>query len=186
MKEGKYQVEQGGIWRRPQHGFTLVEMAVAMAISSVLFAAIANMLAGSQRDWNRTYQRVHGDVVRDAYTARSVFDKAVRKASVKKCVLGTGGGAVEVYYYSSPIGLTSPDRYANFYRSGNRLLVERGQLAPGTFNHASNNNPATQVVARNVSSCVFTQVGACVHMHMAMNDGKVDLPVTSTATRHNE
>jgi hypothetical protein len=160
-------------------------MAVATAISSIMFAAMANVLVGSQRDWNRTYERIHGEVVRDAYAARSIFDKAVRKSSVKKCVVGTGGSWAEVYYFSAN-GVTSPDRYANFYRTGNNLVVERGQLNPGTFNHASNNNPTTQVVAKHVSSCTFGQIGACMQMYLAMNDGRQDLPVTITAMRHNK
>jgi Tfp pilus assembly protein PilV len=166
-------------------GFTLAEMGVAMLVSSVMFLAIANILAANQKDYNRTYERVNGEVERDAQNARAVFDGVVRRSTYRKCLIGSANEYAEVYYYRTATSLAL-DGYARFYVSNGELRLERGQLAPGTFTYSLTNSPTTQVVARNVTTCTFSQEGVCVAMAMTLNDGKLDLPVVATATRHNK
>ena len=155
-----------------------------MVSSAVLLLAVVNVLADNQRSFNQTYERVHGDVVVDAYTVRHVFEQLARKASVRKCVVGTGNVSVELYYHSTTTA-ANLDRYAYFYRDGSDLKVERGEIDPATFAHVSGTS-GTQTIARNVTSVYFSQTRPCLHMHVVLNDGKQDLPVTVTAMRHNE
>jgi|GEM_PF-6407863 len=171
---------------RRRRGVTLVELCVAMLASAILLVAVVGVVASNQKDYNQTYERVHGQLVQEAYVARRVFEHTVREASVRKCIpFGTLSTSIEVYYYSS---LTAPDLdcYALFYLSeGGNLMVERGGIVPGTFDHTSS-VPSTQVLAHNVTSCYFLQSGPCISMTLLLNDGKLDLPVMVTAMRHNE
>jgi prepilin-type N-terminal cleavage/methylation domain-containing protein len=176
---------QGSIRKPCRRGFTLVELMISMLASSILLLAVVNVLASNQKQYNRTYDRVYGDVVRNAQEARAIFDVVVRGSTIRKVLIGSVNEYAEVYYYRTWTSLAL-DGYARFYTSNGELKLERGQLEPGTFTYALSNSPTTQVVARHVTSCTFSQEGVCVAMAMVLNDGKVDLPTVATATRHNE
>jgi hypothetical protein len=158
---------------------TLIELTLAMTTSSVLFLAVMNILAAGQMDFNRTYDRVTGDVVNDAYMSRRLFDRIMRKASAGYTDPNEGSDTyMEVRYYSGP-GVVTPDQFARFeYDQGNKtLLLIQGDL--GT-------HPTGLVIARNVTSCIFARSGRCVHMAMVIDDGTTHQTVAVTATRHNE
>ena len=175
-----------------RRGFTMVELSVAMVISSVMFVAVMNVLASNHKNFNQTYERVYGDVVTDAYISRLVFDEVVRQSTIRKAVVGITTGNeyyVEVYYYSlATVGTL--DRYAQFCVpiAGGNLVVRRGRLIAGTFTHTG--TETTQVLAHHVvvSPTInpFSYSGPTVSMALTLNDGKVDMPVLVTATRHNE
>ena len=180
-------MRKAGTDRRAAGGFTLVEMMIGMVASSIMVLGVVNVLASNQKEYNQTYERVNGAVVREATEARLVFDVIVRKASVRKCLIGSANEYAEVFYYASATS-TALDRYTRFYVSGTDLVAEHGQLTPGTFNHSLNNSPTTQVLAHHVTAgtCTFTQIGPTVSMALVLNDGRLDLPIVTTATRHNE
>ncbi len=164
----------------------MVELCVAMLASMIMLVAVVGVVASNQRDYNQTYERVHGQLVQEAYVARRAFEHTVRAASVRKCVpAGTLSSSIEVYYHSS-LTATDLDSYALFYVSeGGNLVVERGGIVPGTFDHTSD-APTTQTLAHNVTSCHFLQSGPCISMTLLLDDGKLDLPVMVSAMRHNE
>jgi len=175
--------------RRAGHGgFTLVEMTVTMLAAGVLFLAVGTILSGFQKSWNQSYNRVYGEVVSDGYIARRIFERYVRRATIKKCypdfTVGTAYNEVEVYYYSVP-GSSPLDRYAKFFFNDGKLKLEIGQLVPGTFDHAGSGS-TTQVVARHVTACYFTQEGICLSMYLTLDDGSTSNTITVTATRHSE
>ncbi len=176
---------EAGKDRRLRRGFTLVELTMAMVATAVMLLAVVNVIAGNHKDYNKTFERVHGDVVRNAQEARGVFDAVVRGSTYRKCLIGSVGEYAEVYYYRTATALAL-DGYARFYVNNGQLLLERGRLEPGTFNYALDNSPTTALVARHVTSCTISQEGICVSMAITLNDGKIDLPVVTTATRHNE
>lgn len=167
---------------------TLIEMMIAMALSSVILVAIAGVLANNQRGWNMMYRRVNSDVVVESEIARRVFDRIVRQATIQKCVVGTSGELIEVYYASSA-ALSSPDRYANFFWdvTNQELKVQYGQLESGTYNHASADSPTVVLLAHHVMDCKFSMSNICIRMSFRLNDGNQSpLDVNCTATRHNE
>lgn len=167
-----------------QRGFTLVELVVAMGASTVMLLAVVGVLANNQREFNQTYTRVHGEIVRDAYIARRVFEEVVRKSSTRKCLVGSTNDSVEVYYHSS--GAASElDRYAQFYFQDGNLMLERGEIDYTTLAHVSGST-STQTIAHNVTNLYFGRTGPCVRMHIFLDNGSQDLLVTVTATRHNE
>jgi hypothetical protein len=159
-------------------------MSIAMLASSIMFLAIAGVLASNHRAWNQTYERIHGPVVTDAYVVRRVFDRVVRQASASWCCPEAG------VHSSMTLGLYPADgspadppgnRYATFRLSDGNLILEEGDL-----DHTSClSTDSTQTVARHVTSCEFWRSGPCVHMSLIINDGKMQLPVALTATRHN-
>ncbi len=184
MRQGRQDVQY-------RHGFTTLELMVAMAISSVLLVGVLNVLASNQKNYNQTYERVHGSVVTEAYVARLVFDGIVRQSSIRKALIGITAENeyyVEVYYYSLATS-TALDRWAQFSvpTAGGNLIVRRGALAAGTFNHTG--SVSTQVLAHHVVHPTvnpFGYSGPCIAMALTLNDGKVDMPLMVTATRHNE
>jgi len=161
-----------------QRGLTIIELSVTMLVSSVMLLAVVSVLGSNQKSFNAMYQRVHGAIVNDAYVTRLTFDRLVRKASGDYCNPAEGVCTqIEIRYYSSP-GVTAVDRFARFtYDSGAKTLC----LTDG----AIGSNPAAQILAHNVTSCTFLRSGPCIHMALVFNDGKVDVPIAVTATRHN-
>ena len=171
--------------RRP--GFTLVEMMTAMLAGSIIVLGVVSVMASNQKEYNQTFQRVNGETVRAAQQARAVFDTIVRKSTIRSYRLGSANEYVEVFWYASPTVLAL-NRYTRFYLSGTDLVAETGQLTPGTFDHALNNNPGAQVLAHHVrpETCKFTQFGSTISMALVIDDGRLDLPLVTTATRHNQ
>ena len=166
-----------------KHGFTLIELMITMAMGTIVILAVGVALVDSHRGWNKTYNHVFGEVVTDSYVARKAFDAVVRKATLKKSLLDIDGQFVEVYYYQD-LNSTEPDRYANFYKSGDELFVDYGSLQPGTWNTQS---PSSTVrLARNVLSANFSISGSAVQMLLSLSDEEWTMMVTSSAIRHNE
>ena len=165
-------------------GFTILEMSVSILILTVAILSVTGLLANSQHAYNRMYRRVLGEVVTDAEIARRVFDNAVRKSSIQKCLIGESGEYAEVYYYAGA-GSAGPDRYERFYFSGGNLMVQKGDLEPGTFDHASGDNPSVVQLARNVTSGRFVQSGISLRMYLTLDNDEDSLSVTCSSTRHN-
>jgi hypothetical protein len=162
-------------------------MMTAMLAASIIVLGVVSVIASNQKEYNQTFERVNGATVREAQQARTVFDLIVRKSSVRSYRLGSANEYVEVFWYASPSS-AALDRYTRFYLNGTDLVAETGQLTPGTFDHALNNSPAVQVLAHHVrpETCIFTQFGATISMALVIDDGRLDLPIVTTATRHNE
>jgi hypothetical protein len=139
------------------------------------------LVADSHRGWNKTYNRVYGDVIADGYVAQKTFDAVVRKSSIKREFLGDG--EVELYYYSDIENPISLDRYARFYIADEQLLVDYGGLDEGGIPQDSS---TTVTLAHNVQAAQFTLAGTSVQMILSLDDGSQSLTVASTAVRHNE
>jgi prepilin-type N-terminal cleavage/methylation domain-containing protein len=157
-------------------GLTLIELMIAIIISSVVLLGLGFALYDSQRGWNQTYDRVYSDVVTGGHIAQRVFDVIVRKSSQRFLIDNTGDW-VEVYYYADANSL-QVDRYARFEQSRGDLCVEYG-----------NRNPRetldTQVLCGNVVSCKFQQIGRSVQMVLELDDGSRHQITTTSAVLHN-
>ena len=164
-----------------RRGFTITELMVAMTIAPIVTLCMWVLVADSHRGWNKTYNRVYGDVIADGYVAQKTFDAVVRKSSIKREFLGDG--EVEVYYYSDIENPISLDRYARFYVADERLMVDYGELDEGGIPQDSS---STVTLARNVQAAQFTLAGTSVQMILSLDDGSQSLTVASTAVRHNE
>ena len=158
-------------------GLTAIELMVAVVFLSLAILGIGMVLADSHKGWNRMYNRVYSDVVRDGHIARRVFDSIVRKSSRNHILVDTGGTWAEVRYYADSSS-TDFDRYARFYQSGEKLLIEYGTLDPVQVLW-------TQTVCSNVSSCAFSRSGKAVEMILRLDNGSESATVTTSAVAHN-
>lgn len=182
-----------------RRAFTLIELVVTMVMAVIVISGIAIAMADSQRGWNQMYDRVHGEVVTDAYVARVAFDAVCRKASTKSAIIGDGGGNtyLRIYYFSDPFNLPpepdpDPDSSATFIfdQDAKQLQVVHGTgsfvLDPSTgktyWQQASSSDPV--ILANNVTVCKFSAVGAC-KMILTIDNGKDSLTIMCSSVRHN-
>jgi prepilin-type N-terminal cleavage/methylation domain-containing protein len=162
-------------------GFTLTELAVVIAIASIVMLSMGTVLVDTQRGWNQMFNRVNNGVVNDGYAARKAFDAVVRKSSKIREELGDG--EVVLYYYNDPASSTRLDRYARFYAADTELLVVYGKL-DSEWNQYEQTSPIT--LADNVEAVSFYVNGACVQMVLRLDNGSESLIVLTSAIRHNE
>jgi len=177
-----------------RRAFTLVEVLVTALAALILIIGISAMLFYGQRGYNTMYRRVHSEVVRNAYEARSVFDAVVRKSIWRRYDPAPPapvdepyiGNQLCVYYYTDPADPAPtnnlPDRYAYFHLEGTNLILEQGPvnfaaLPPQDLDIPSLPNPdkGPMVLARNVSNAergipVFSKQGAALRMILVLDD----------------
>ena len=94
---------------RCHFGFTITELILAIAISSILILTMGVVMVDTQRGWMDSYAKVHGGAVTDAAVAKTAFDKVVRKAS-RSLYLFDADDDITVYYYDNWLTSTDPDR----------------------------------------------------------------------------
>jgi prepilin-type N-terminal cleavage/methylation domain-containing protein len=165
--------------------FTLIEMAVAMLIVSLLTFGAGTLLAGGQRNWNVLYGRVYGDPAVDGFLVQRVFDSVCRKASLRKCVLSENRDSLEVYYWDEASIAETPENYARIYLEDSEVYVEHGKLCIGSWDVDSQAESTTMRIAQQVSSLAFELKDKAVRMYLTYEDEKI-LPVISSAVRHNK
>ena len=166
-------------------GLTLIELMVAMAIASIVVLGMGAVLADAQRGYNKMYDRINSEVVQDGYVAKAVFDKIVRKSSMKSYILRPLVPSVTLYYYSDA-NQVSLDRYATFEADidSNDLTLTEGVYdeSTGTIGEVL----STRDLAGTVADCWFSVPNVCVQMHLELDNGKESLMVTCSSIRHNE
>ncbi len=158
-------------------GFTLIELIVASAIMVIVVLAIGMALVDGQRGWSIQYDRIYSDVIIDGYVARKKFGAVMRRASGERFLLDNAGSWIEVYYYADDTS-TVVDRYARFYAANDALNVEYGQLNPKA-------TLTIETVCRNVSGCVFEQVGRSAQMILTLDNGTQTNTIVMSAVTHN-
>ncbi len=161
-----------------RNGFTLTEMAAAIAVSSIVILGVAVVLVDAQRGWNDMYNRVYSDVVIDSHVARRVFDRIVRRASGQTIQVDETGNSVEVRYYQNEESI-SPDRYARLFFENGEFKVVHGLLNP-------KREASVDTVCANVSDCVFSQAGRSAQMVLTLNDGSQTIIATTSAVMHSK
>ena len=166
-----------------KRAFTLMELVITMALSMIVLLGMGVILVDNQKGWSTMYDRTYSDVVTDAYIARDVFVKVARKSSMKASAIDSDREYIQLYYYQNPAA-TIPDRYAKFYVFSGSLLVDYGDLEPGTWNTLS--VLSTMTLARNVDSVKFDVIGTSVQMVLSLNNNKEAMTTICSAVRHND
>ena len=171
-------------------GLTLIELLVSAVAAIVVILGIVSMIAYSHQGYNRLFRRMTRGVVPQAYEARLIFDRIVRK-SVGQPDGPTGRGpellsprnggydALRVYYYSDaqnlPIGVP-PDRYGWFYLNGSQLLLEQGNVGgwngrvPTSLVQTSRILVADNVSADAGDPGIFSTQGLSVRMALMLDN----------------
>ena len=171
--------------RTNRAGFTLIELMITILIASIVMLGIAGVMADAHRGYRKMYERIHGDVVTQAYTARLKFDAVCRKSS--RYHIAYAPQEVTVLLYSDNLNPgADPDRYARFYPQDNSyptaLMLDTGTYNPGT---GATTNTGTETVATNVEELKFSVDGKSVQMTLTLDDGEHGLTVTCSSVRHN-
>ena len=172
--------------KRVQHylGFTITELVLAIAVSSILVLTIGVVMLDTQRGWMDSYAKVHGGATADAMMAKAAFDKVVRKAS-RSIYHFNGLDDITVYYYDNWLNSTELDRYARFFRSEDNpdaMYIQHGELVGGEKGAIL----AEILLASNVVDLEFMPVSGGIQMKLALDDGRETTTVVSTAILHNE
>jgi hypothetical protein len=186
---------------------TLIELMITVLAVVILVVGISGILAAGHKNYNTMFERVNSDVVRNAYEARRIFDRIVRKSIIEYVEINEGRDDLTVFYYSDPNDLTLatlPDRYARFYtvKNGedNELIVVTGVLnlviTDDEWFWNKEDILNTLTVAHNVDLVEFVIDGVSVRMELLLNNENVPqntnkletlkMTVTTTAIRHNK
>lgn len=165
-------------------GFTITELILAIAVSSILVLTIGVVMVDTQRGWMDSYAKVHGGAATDATVTKTAFDKVIRKAS-RSLYHFNGLDDITVYYYDNWLTSTELDRYARFYRSADtpsEMYIQHGELEEGEKEGVL----ADVLLASNVVDLEFKPVSGGIEMKLALDDGREATTVISTAILHNE
>ena len=165
-------------------GFTIIELILAIAISSLLVLCIGVVMVDCQRGWLDSYAKVHGGAAADAKMVKTTFDKVVRKASRSIYHL-SGVDDLTVYYYDNWLSSPDLDRYARFYRSEDdpsQMYIQHGKFDKGEKGDIL----AEVLLASNVSDLEFFPVSGGIQMELLLDDGREETTLVTTALLHNE
>ena len=165
-------------------GFTITEMVLAIAVSSILVLTIGVVLVDSQRGWMDSYAKVHGGATADAMMTKTAFDKVIRKASWSRYFFD-GFDDITVLYYDNWLASTELDRYARFYLSQDNpteMYIQHGKWEDGEKEGVL----ADVLLASNVVDLEFMPVSGSIQMKLALDDGRETTTIVSTAILHNE
>ncbi|MHC5156810.1 MAG: PulJ/GspJ family protein [Planctomycetota bacterium] len=171
--------------RKEKHlGFTITELILAIAVSSILVLTIGVVMVDTQKGWMDSYAKVHGGATADAMMTKAAFDKVIRKAS-RSFYRFDALDDITVYYYNDWLASTDLDRYARFYRStddASEMYIQHGTLESGVKKDVT-----TEILlASNVADLEFKATNGGIVMKLALDDGREETTVVSTAILHNE
>lgn len=167
------------------NGFTLIEIAVVIAMVGMMTLGAGVLLANGQKSWGQLFGRVYGDQAIDGFAVQTAFDAVCRKASLRKYVLSGSGDSLELYYWDGSSTASTPENYARFYLSNEDVLVEHGTTQAGTWQPDTGAPVTTVKLAGDVDSLTFTVEGTSVQMFLSYIDETM-MPVVCSSVRHNE
>ena len=160
----------------------MVEMLMAMVVSSILVLSLGTLMVAGQRSWDQAYAAANHKMTSDAEVLMNVFGSVGRKSNRSSYVVYTRnkkkfiesepessdtevvyGDAVEFRYWDGGFeaGLLDPEAvetdYAFFYIEDSELVVDYGRVrADGTGalkkNGKKRNADRSMVLAENVSA----------------------------------
>ena len=115
---------------KSRKGLTLIELMITVLAVMVFVFGITGILAAGHTNYNTMQRRITRGVVPESYEVRSTFDRIVRK-SVQAYDISDDKNELTVYYYAGDAvtNLSAPpNRYARFFLSGDKLMLERGSV----------------------------------------------------------
>ena len=166
-----------------RRGVTLMELLVTMSIATIVMLGASVIIVDAHYGWNSMYQRIHGDVMSDAYFARMRFDTVCRKADGANVRLDADVPLIEVYCYSalndSDDPDLEPDLFVQFYLNETELVQDIGDIATNTVT-------SSEVIAKDVAELKFSAEGdRGAQMLLTLNNGEESITVTCGSVRHN-
>jgi hypothetical protein len=141
----------------------------------------------SAYDTGFAIERWWEDFVTQSEWVRIVFDSVVRKSTIRRRLVdgspyaATGSVSLTVYYYDSAQNSPQLDGYATFRKAGSTLVVDHGNLQPGTWEPEC--SPSTVTLLSNVQAINFSVDGVSVQMTVTFENSN---ELTFSAARHND
>jgi prepilin-type N-terminal cleavage/methylation domain-containing protein len=155
IQNSKFKIPAAG-----RRGLTMMELMIAMTISTVLILVVGVLLAAGQRCWSQTYDLVNQQIKQDALATTATFGSVGRKANRTDYFLYAAndgafspvepqtsdrevvyGDAVEFRYWDVELDETDSHQlmdvtkrataYAFFYLDDDKLKVDYGPYPPG-------------------------------------------------------
>ena len=184
-------------------GVTLVEVVMAAAISMIPVFAVATLLIGGQRSWQKSYNLSNRQIEIDGQATAAIFGRVGRKSARANCTIYRihkpkkeliVGEEVEFAYWGNKrTGGSSmePTEYARFYldEGEKKLKIDYGPYPYGARRRAAR----TAVIADNVtgvefSRTTFNEIGqGSVRMQLTLtdpDDGKTITIMAATLMRN--
>jgi hypothetical protein len=173
-------------------GVTLVELVMAAAISMIPVFAVATLLIGGQRSWQKSYDLSNRQIEIDGQAAAAIFGRVGRKSARANCAIYVirsseseliVGEEVEFRYWGTGGSSMQPTKYARFYLYEGKLNIDYGPYPYGARRRAAR----TVVIADNVtdvefSRTTFNEIGqGSVRMKLTLTDPDDDKTITIMA-----
>jgi hypothetical protein len=165
---------------KKQKGFTLVELLIAALMASIVIVGLGVVIANTQSSYGTVYDKLHGDVITDAFVVRRLFDSVIRKSSTSTITIDEDNDSILALYYENDSS-TYLDSYIRLYTSGLELMAEYGTVDTD----GARTTTTTETVCENVASCTFRQSGTSVRMVLTLDDDQRTNTVISSAVLHN-
>lgn len=162
-------------------GFSLTELTLAIAISSIILLAVAVVMLDTQRGWLDSYAKVNSRAIADAAVAKTAFDKVVRKAS-RTLYYFDAIDDITVFYYSDWLASPQLDRFARFYRNSADpacLYVQYGDVGTGQV-------LSEVCLASTVADLEFRPLNGAIEMKLVLQDDRESTVMVTTAILHND
>jgi hypothetical protein len=184
---------------RFRSGVTLIELAITMATSLILFSAIGILLVSGNRTWQRAYNSAHKKIKEDADDVTIAFGSMGRKANrIDYHIYNINGGtftpavphtsnpqevvsgnAVEFRYWDVEFDEADSHKvmdvtktataYALFYLIGGQLKVDYGPYPPGAVSAGGGNRNTSNITTTVLAENVSTDPGIGAFSHTTLN-----------------
>ncbi len=155
-------------------GFSLIELLVAIAIVAIPLAAVAVLLTGSSRSWQRMYNDTHSQIRQDSLAVMMSIQKSGRQANLTNYSIYTikngrystatapsgktiaSGQAVEFRFWQEIFDPDSPasdifesdntgTHYALYYLDGSTLKLDIGRVVNGVGGVVNNSRQTANI-----------------------------------------
>jgi prepilin-type N-terminal cleavage/methylation domain-containing protein len=168
--------------------FTMIEMIVAIVMSTIVMMTVALLIQSGYKSWLKTFNNANSDSRIDSLDTMIALGTTGRQSNKMNYSLYTvvggvyakplpvvnpdevlTGQAIEFHYWDPPdldASLLDPaipgNAYSLFYLDGTNLKVDKGIYPPGGVNgghRVTGGDVTTITLARNVTSLAFTHTG---------------------------
>jgi hypothetical protein len=180
-------------------GITVVELAIAMAISLILVLAMGSLIVSGHRTWQRAYDSAHKEIKQDADAVTVAFSSIGRKANRLGYIIYNingstftpavphtsnpqevvSGSAVEFRYWDVELDKTDSHKvmdvtkiataFALFYLKDNELRVDYGPYPPGAVPAGGGNKNTSNITTTVLARNVSTEPGIGAFSHTTLN-----------------
>jgi len=178
---------------------TLVELAITMAVASILVLAVGALLVSGQRGWHQTYNAAHKKIKEDALAVTTAFGSIGRKANRLNYIIYNksgstltpavpqttdtievvSGDAVEFRYWDVELDSTdshgllditkTATAYTLFYIDDNKLKIDYGPYPPGAAPAGGGSQNTSDVTTTVLAENASTEPGIGAFSHTTVN-----------------